>query len=64
VPNGYKTVLQGYKNILENTVPPRGEILADVIWGKKYEKKKRKRGKMYKKKEERGKKMRKGEVKG
>jgi hypothetical protein len=42
-----------------------------VIWGKKYEKAKRNRGKMSKKKEERekkkeerGKKMRKGEVKG
>jgi hypothetical protein len=58
--------------ILENTPSPRGgEISADVIWGKKYEKAKRKKGKMWKKKEERGKKkkerakkMRKGEVKG
>jgi hypothetical protein len=33
--------------ILENTPPPLGggEISADVIWGKKYEKAKRKRGK-------------------
>jgi hypothetical protein len=32
--------------ILENTPPPLGgrEISADVIWGKKYEKGKRKRG--------------------
>jgi hypothetical protein len=38
---------------LENTPPPGGEgISADVIWGKKYEKAKRKRGKMKKKKEE------------
>jgi hypothetical protein len=52
--------------------PPRGgEISADVIWGKKYEKAKRKRRKMLQKKEERGKKkeerekkIRKGEVKG
>jgi hypothetical protein len=54
--------------------PPLGgveKISADVIWGKKYEKAKRKRGKKLKKKEEsgkknekRGKKMRKGEVKG
>jgi hypothetical protein len=43
---------------------------ANVIWGEKYEKAKRKRGKMLKKKEERrrkkeerGKKMRKGERK-
>jgi hypothetical protein len=60
--------------ILKNTPPPPGgKISADVIWGKKYEKLKRKRGKMYKKKEERekkkeirrkGKKMRKEEVKG
>jgi hypothetical protein len=33
--------------ILENTPPPRGVgISADVIWGKKYEKGKRKRWKM------------------
>jgi hypothetical protein len=35
--------------ILENTPPPPGgeeKISADVIWGKKYEKGKRKRGKM------------------
>jgi hypothetical protein len=53
--------------------PPRGgeKISVDVIWGKKYEKAKRKWGKIWKKneergnkKEERGKKMRKGEVKG
>ncbi len=59
---------------MENTPPPpwgREKISADVIWGKKYEKAKRKREKMKKKKEEkgkkkeeRGKKMRKGEVKG
>ncbi len=48
-----------------------GEISADVIWGKKYEKAKKKRRKMLQKKEERGKnkeerekKIRKGEVKG
>jgi hypothetical protein len=48
-----------------------GKISPDVIWGKKYEKVKRKKGIMSKKKEERGKKkkergkkMRKGEVKG
>jgi hypothetical protein len=41
---------------LENT-PLGGEISANVIWGKKYEKAKRKRKKMYKKKEERGKKI-------
>jgi hypothetical protein len=53
---------------LENNPP---EISADVIWGKKFEKTKRKRRKMKKKKEERVKKkkervkkMRKGEVKG
>jgi hypothetical protein len=58
---------------LENTPPPWGEekISADVIWGKKYEKVKRKRGenvkekgRKEKKKEESGKKMRKEEVKG
>jgi hypothetical protein len=49
--------------ILENT-PPGGRISADVIWGKKYEKAKRKWGKIFKKKEERGEKMRKREVKG
>jgi hypothetical protein len=54
---------------LEITPPPGGKISADVIWGKKYKKAKRKGGKC-KKKEERGKKkeerekMRKGEVKG
>jgi hypothetical protein len=33
--------------ILENTPPPPGgEISADVIWGKKYEKVKKKREKM------------------
>jgi hypothetical protein len=55
-------ILPGVYGILENT---------DVIWGKKYGKGKRKRGKMSKKKElwgkkkeERGKKMRKGQVKG
>jgi hypothetical protein len=43
---------------MENTSPPwgGGKISADVIWGKKYEKAKRKRGKMLKKKEEREKK--------
>jgi hypothetical protein len=49
---------------LENTPPlGGGKISADVIWGKKYEKAKRKRGKIGKKKEERGKKRRKGERK-
>jgi hypothetical protein len=33
--------------------PPWEGISADVIWGKKYEKAKRKRGKILKKKEER-----------
>jgi hypothetical protein len=53
---------------LENT--PRGGISANVIWGKKYENVKRKRGENVKEKgrkgknEERGKQMRKGEVKG
>jgi hypothetical protein len=44
--------------IMENNPPPRGggEISDDVIWGKKYEKAKRKRRKMWKKREERGKK--------
>jgi hypothetical protein len=46
--------------ILENTQypppPPGGGISANVIWGKKYEKAKRKGGKMFKKKGERGKK--------
>jgi hypothetical protein len=37
-----------------------GKISSDVIWGKKYEKWKRKRGKMSKKKEERGRKSKKG----
>jgi hypothetical protein len=42
---------------MENTPPGGGgEISADVIWGKKYEKTKRKRRKMWKKREERGKK--------
>jgi hypothetical protein len=57
-------------------IPPPplwGEISADVIWGKKFEKAKRKRRKRknkkkkeerVKKKKERVKKMRKGEVKG
>ncbi len=37
---------------MENTPPPRGgEILADVIWGKKYEKVKRKKGENVKEKE-------------
>ncbi len=51
--------------------PPGGNISADVIWGKKYEKGQEKKvenveekGRRGKKKEERGKKMRKGEVKG
>jgi hypothetical protein len=50
-------------------IPLWGGISADVILGKKYEKGKRKMGKLSKKKEERGKKkeergmkMRKGEV--
>ena len=58
---------------MENTPPlgGGGGISADVIWGKKYEKAKRKRRKMWKKreergkkKEERGKKIRKEEAKG
>jgi hypothetical protein len=40
--------------------PPEGKISAYIIWGKIYEKAKRKRGKMEKNKEERGKKRRKG----
>jgi hypothetical protein len=39
--------------ILENTPQGGMEISANVIWGKKYEKSKRKRGKMKKRKEER-----------
>jgi hypothetical protein len=39
-------------------------IPADVIWGSKYEKEKRKRGKMKKKKEEGGKKRENGNYKG
>jgi hypothetical protein len=48
--------------ILENTSHLRGEMSADVIWGKKYEKWKRKRGNLKEKikKKERGKKKRKG----
>jgi hypothetical protein len=44
--------------ILENAPPPPGggKISADVIWGKKYEKAKSKRGENMKEKEERGKK--------
>ncbi len=48
---------------MENTPPPPhptplggGKISADVIWEKKYEKGKRKRGKMQKKKERKRKK--------
>jgi hypothetical protein len=37
-------------------IPPWGGISANIIWGKKYEKANRKRGKMLKKKEEWGKK--------
>jgi hypothetical protein len=54
----------------ENTPTPPlwgKKILANVVWGKKYEKVKSKRGKFKereKKKEEKGKKMKKGEVKG
>jgi hypothetical protein len=36
-----------------------GEMLSDVIWGKKYKKGKRKRGEMQDKKEERGKRKKK-----
>jgi hypothetical protein len=46
---GYLLLLVGIPGayILENTPPPPGgRISADVIWGKKYEKAKRKRGKM------------------
>jgi hypothetical protein len=41
--------------IEENTPPPTrgGGILADVLWGKKYEKGKRKRWQMFRKKEKR-----------
>jgi hypothetical protein len=45
-------------------ISPWGKISADVIWRKKYEKWKRKKGKLYKKKEERETKKRKGELKG
>jgi hypothetical protein len=44
--------------ILENTLPPwggGGEISADVIWGKKYEKAKRKREENVKEKRRKGK---------
>jgi hypothetical protein len=51
--------------------PPRGELSADVIWGTKYEKVKRKRGKNVKEKGRKGKgkgrkgkENEKGEVKG
>jgi hypothetical protein len=44
--------------------PPRGKKTADVILRKKYEKWKRKKGKMYKKKVERETKKRKGDLKG
>ncbi len=42
------TVPEAGVYILENTPPPGGGngISADVIWGKKYEKVKRKKGKM------------------
>jgi hypothetical protein len=49
---------------LENTPPPPGgggKISADVIWGKKYEKAKRKGGTLLKKMEERERKMEEGE---
>jgi hypothetical protein len=52
---------------LENTSPPWGEgkISADVIWGKKHEKVKRKRGENVKEKGRKGKdKGRKGKEKG
>jgi hypothetical protein len=41
--------------ILENTPPWGGGISADVIWGKKYEKVKRKRGENLKEKGRKGK---------
>jgi hypothetical protein len=41
---------------MENTPPQGGGISADVIWGKKYEKAKRKRWKMWKKRERESKK--------
>jgi hypothetical protein len=46
------------RGLYNGKYPPPGweEISADVIWGKKYEKAKRKRWKMWKKREERGKK--------
>jgi hypothetical protein len=62
-----------YRGLYLGKYPPPlgGGISADVMWGKKYKKVKRKRGKMLKKKEERGKtkeergkKRKKGEVKG
>ncbi len=42
---------------MENTPPGGGEISADVIWGKKYEKGKRKEGENVK---EKGRKRKKG----
>ncbi len=52
--------IQGSKYWRIPNTPPLpsggGEILANVIWGEKYEKAKRKRGEMFKKKGERGKK--------
>jgi hypothetical protein len=50
--------------ILENTPTPWGGDISPCHLGKKYEKTKRKRGKMQKRKEERGKKIRRGEVRG
>jgi hypothetical protein len=56
--------------ILPCPPPPLEEISANVIWGKKYEKVRKKGGKCKRKrikgkeKGKRGKKMRKGEVKG
>jgi hypothetical protein len=41
--------------ILENAPPPRGGISSDDIWGKKYEKAKRKRGENVKEKGRKGK---------
>ncbi len=55
------SLIRAYFSIRQGSIywkisPPGREISADVIWGKKYEKVKRKRGKMLKKKEESGKK--------
>ncbi len=49
---------------MENPPPPRGgEVSADVIWGKKYEKAKRRRGKYKRKRKKRERNRKKGERK-